>query len=199
MIDTKSFKAARIAAKLSQAALAKRVGAAQQLIGQLERGEVRSTKLIFKFADVLGVPASILDPDVPATIGAHRTVPVVGYVGAGAQIYASDDHAKGGGMEEIECPWEALGPSTVAVRVRGDSMQPSCFDNDLIFYEKQFSDYDHLIGRECVIALSDGRVFIKQLRRTGSGQWYLHSHNAEPIFGVTIDWAAPVRLIQRAE
>lgn len=199
MIDTDSFKAARKAAKLSQDALAKKVGAAQQLIGQLERGEVRSTKLIFKIAEAMGVPASTLDPEVPSGTGSNRTIPIVGYVGAGSQIYAIDDHAKGDGIEAVDCPWDALGLSTVAVRVRGDSMQPAYFDNDLIFYDKQSVDFDNLLGRECVVALSDGRKFIKQLRRTQSGQWYLHSHNADPIIGVNIEWAALVRLIQRSD
>lgn len=47
--------------------------------------------------------------------------------------------------------------------------------------------------------LNGGRRFVKELRRTQSGQWYLHSHNSEPIVGVVIEWAAKVRLIQRAQ
>lgn len=199
MIDTESLKAARTASGLSQSALAKRIGSAQQLIGQLERGEVRSTKLIFKIAEALGVPASSLDPDVPSQPLSGRTIPVVGYVGAGAEVFAIDDHAKGAGMEEVECPWDALGPSTVAVRVRGDSMLPAYFDGDTIFYESTHSDFVHLLGKECVVALKDGRRFVKQLRRTQNGQWYLHSHNAEPILGVEIEWAAKVRLIKRSD
>lgn len=198
MIDIDSFKAARAASGLSQAALGKKVGGAQQLIGQLERGEVRSTKLIFKIAKVLGVPASNLDPDVPDSQEA-RFIQVVGVVGAGAVIYPIDDHAMGNGLEEVECPWDALGPSTVAVRVRGDSMMPAYFDGDLIFYEQTHTDFTHLLGKECVVALTDGRRFIKQLRRTQTGQWYLHSHNAEPILGVEIEWAAKVRLIKRSD
>jgi len=155
--------------------------------------------LIFKIAEAMGVPASTLDPEVPAGTGSNRTIPIVGYVGAGSQIYTIDDHAKGDGIEVVDCPWDALGPSTVAVRVRGDSMQPAYFDNDLIFYDRQSADFDNLLGRECVLALSDGRKFIKQLRRTQSGQWYLHSHNADPIIGVNIEWAALVRLIQRSD
>lgn len=200
MIDRDAFKAARKAKDLSQSALAKQAGVSQQLIGQLERGEVLSTQKIYRIAKALGVPARHLDheiaegEDLPA-----RTVPLVGYVGAGAQIYAIDDHAKGGGLDEIECPWDALSPSTVAVRVRGDSMAPAYYDGDVLFYETQHSDFRHLLGKECVVALADGRKFVKELRRTQSGEWYLHSHNHEPIIGVQIEWAAKVRLIQRAE
>lgn len=128
-----------------------------------------------------------------------RMIQVVGYVGAGAEVFSIDDHAKGAGLEEVECPWDGLAPSTVAVRVRGDSMAPAYYDGDLIFYEQNHTDIVHLLGKECVVALADGRKFIKTLRRTQSGQWYLHSHNAEPILGVEIEWAAKVKLIQRGD
>jgi SOS-response transcriptional repressor LexA len=129
----------------------------------------------------------------------RRMISLVGYVGAGAEVFAIDDHAKGAGLDEVESPWSELAPSTVAVKVRGDSMAPAYYDGDLIFYEVTSADFRHLLGKECVVALTDGRRFIKQLRRTQSGDWYLHSHNAEPILGVAIEWAAKVRLVQRAD
>lgn len=149
-----------------------------------------------------GIPP-ITASEVIALAGApgdarQRMIPIVGYVGAGAEVFAIDDHAKGAGLDEVECPWTELGPSTVAVRVRGDSMEPAYYHGDLIYYEGTHKDFTHLLGKECVVALSDGRKFVKQLRRTQNGQWYLHSHNSEPILGVDIDWAAKVRLIQRS-
>lgn len=199
MIDRDAFKAARKAKGLSQGALAKRAGVAQQLIGQLERGDVRSTKAIYKIADALGVPANQLDTEIPESEEApQRMIPVVGFVGAGAQIWPIDDHAKGAGLDEVECPWTALPLSTVAVRVRGDSMAPAYYEGDLLFYDTQHADILHLVGKECVVALADGQIFIKELRRTGNGDYYLHSHNAEPIIGPKIKWAAKVKLIQRA-
>ena len=136
---------------------------------------------------------------LPATGQQQRMIPVVGYVGAGSQIYAIDDHAKGDGIEMVQCRWSELAPSTVAVRVRGDSMEPIYYDGDLIFYERKHTDFIHLLGEECVVSLTDGRKFVKQLKRNQTGQWYLHSHNGEPIFGVEIEWAAKVRLIQRRD
>ena len=62
MIDRDFLKSARNASGLSQAELARRSGVAQQLIGQLERGEVRSTKAIFRIADALGVAAGSRKP-----------------------------------------------------------------------------------------------------------------------------------------
>lgn len=200
MINTTALREARNARGLSQSALAKLAGVSQQLIGQLERGEVLKTQSIYRIAAVLGIPAQQLDNEIPgAEESERRTIPLVGYVGAGAEIFAIDDHAKGGGLEEVECPWTALAPSTVAVKVRGTSMVPAYHDGDILFYETQHTDFRHLLGKECVVALADGRKFVKELRRTSAGQWYLHSHNAEPIVGSEIEWAAKVRLIQRAD
>lgn len=78
-------------------------------------------------------------------------------------------------------------------------MVPAYYDGDLLYYDEKHTDFTHLLGRECVVALTDGRRFVKELRRTQTGQWYLHSHNSEPIVGVVIEWAAKVRLIQRAQ
>lgn len=185
----------RNAAGLSIDEVAEKTGLSTSYVSRLERGERNlSVKTMAAFAQALGVTPSELLAVAPA-----RMIPVVGYVGAGQEVYAIDDHAKGDGIEEVECPWDDLAHSTVAVRVRGDSMVPAYFNGDLIFYERQDTDLTHLLGKECVVALADGRKFIKQLRRTPSGQWYLHSHNADPILGVEIEWAARVRLIARAD
>lgn len=198
MINIESLKAARLAKGLSQSALARQIGAAQQLIGQLERGEVRSTKMIFKIAQALGVPASILDSDIPVSTNSQTFIPIVGYVGAGAEVLAIDDHEKGGGIDEIEPPFQGLSASTVAVRVRGDSMHPTFRDGDILLYDRQENgDLCHLVGKDCVVSLRDGRKFVKQLKRTPNGEWYLHSVNAasEPIFGADIEWVARVKIV----
>lgn len=200
MIDREAFKAAREYKKLSQAKLAAKAGVAPQLIGQLERGEVRSTKAIYRIADVLGVQARQLDTAIPETEDVdRRLIPIVGYVGAGAEIFAIDDHQKGAGLEEIEMPVPGMSPSSVAVRVRGTSMEPAYYDRDLIFYDRRDEgDFAHLIGKECIIALADGRKFIKILKRSPHGEWYLHSNNSDPILDINIEWAAKVKFIQRS-
>lgn len=69
MIDKEKFKLSREAAGLSQAALAKKIGASQQLITSIETGEQRTTKLIYKIAVVVGVPAHELDDEIPPPDG----------------------------------------------------------------------------------------------------------------------------------
>lgn len=201
MINIDSFKAARKASGLSQSALAKQVGVAQQLIGQLERGEVKSTTHIYKIAAILAVPAWSLDNEIPSQTFTKRLIPVVGYVGAGAEVLAIDDHLKGGGIEEIEPPFDGLSPSIVAVKVRGDSMSPTFRDGEILLYDRQDNgDLSHLIGKDCVVSLTDGRKFVKQIKRTPAGEWYLYSVNSdsEPLFGVQIEWAAKVKIVLKA-
>lgn len=127
-----------------------------------------------------------------------RLIPVVGYVGAGAEIFSVDDHEKGGGMDEVEVPIDGMKPSTVAVIVRGDSMMPVYRPNDLIFYDTTHNgDLIHLIGKDCVIRLSDGRTFLKELQ-IANGTYWLHSYNAPPMVNVKIEWAAKVEVVKRA-
>lgn len=182
---------------MSQADLAKKAGVSQQAIGEIERGAVMSSRSIHRIAAALNVSANILDPDVPASNTGGLLVPVVGYVGAGAEIFTIDDHEKGAGLEEVEAPPGAT-PAVVALRVRGTSMVPVYKDGDLIFYDRrETGDIAHLAGKDCIIHLADGRTFVKELRRA-NGDFWLHSHNADPILHPQIVWAARVRWVEKA-
>lgn len=174
----------------SQQDLADATGTTGQQIGRLEAGK---RKLTVDWMIRLAAALQVNMADLFAW-DAGESVPLVGYVGAGAEILAIDDHAKGGGLEEVERPHGA-GRSTVAVRVRGDSMRPAYKDGDLLYYDTQANgDLDHLIGNDCVVKLSDGRVFVKEIRKNSGGYW-LHSYNADPMMDVSIEWAAKIRWV----
>lgn len=197
MIDRLKLVELRTAAKLSQAQLAKKAGISQQAIGEIERGAVLSSRSIHKIAAALNISANLLDPDIPASQTGGLLIPVVGYVGAGAEIFTVDDHEKGAGLEEVEAP-PGASASIVALRVRGTSMAPVYKDGDLIFYDRRDAgDLAHLAGKDCVVHLADGRTFLKELRRT-NGEFWLHSHNADPILHPQIAWAAKVRWVEKA-
>ena len=115
----------------------------------------------------------------------------VGYVGAGAEVVPIDDHEPGAGLEEIDIP-PGVPEDAVLVIVRGDSMYPRYYKNELIFYLRDQRAPDELIGRECVLKLADGRVFVKTLRRGAGGLFNLESYNAPLIENVAVEWAAPV-------
>lgn len=126
-------------------------------------------------------------------------VAIAGRVGAGQEIHSFDDSIKGAGIGETERPEGADG-SIVAVEVGGSSMMPVYRDGDILFYARdEMEDWLRHVGDECVVKLTDGRYFVKILRRGHKrGHATLSSYNADDIEDVKVEWAAPIRWIRRA-
>lgn len=123
------------------------------------------------------------------------SVPVLGYVGAGAEVISHDDHGSGE-LDRVELPMAKA--EVAALVVRGDSMWPAYADNDLIFYDREPLSPRECIGRESVIRLSDGRTFVKVLTKGSQpGRFTLISYNAPPLVDLEVDWAVPVRWVER--
>ena len=120
-----------------------------------------------------------------------KPVPLVGFVGAGAEVFAIDD---GGSLEEIDAP-PGIGPNAVAVQVRGDSMYPRYMDGDTLIYDGHVT-LQQADGQECVVGLRDGRRFIKIVRITGSSVM-LESFNAPPIRDPLVEFVGPVLWVKR--
>jgi hypothetical protein len=126
----------------------------------------------------------------PATDHKVVTVPLVGYVGAGATAYFFSDQ---GEFDHIAPP-EFAGPHTVAVEIRGESLG-AFFDRWLVFYDDVRRPITpDLIGRLCVVGLEDGRVLIKKVQRSRTkGLFHLLSQTEQPILDVAVEWAAKVK------
>lgn len=174
--------------RLSQEGLANLVGTSKPQIWRLENEKRRLTvDWMNRIAEALRCTATdLLEESV------KKEVSVVGYVGAGEEIYPFDDHEQGAGLETIEAPPEWCGG--VAVRVKGSSMSPRFQDGEHIFYNKN-SDIENAIGRDCVVKLSDGRMMVKRLRHGSKrGKYTLLSYNStvDPIVDVRLEWAAPI-------
>lgn len=125
------------------------------------------------------------------------TVPVEGYVGAGFVIEPLGENQE---IERIDVP-AGMGHGLRALRVRGNSMQPAYYDGDVIFYapETDVRPPKELLGRECVIRTRDGHMYVKRLQKgTREGRFLLVSYNSDPIVDERIDWACPVKYIQRS-
>lgn len=153
---------------------------------KLERGERKLTDdRIQKAMEIYGV-------GVTAVIGEDEPqVPLMGYVGAGAEIYQFDED--GGGY--VDAP-PGAGKSTVAVEVRGTSMFPLYEDGTLLYYSKQLPPGD-MVGKRCIVRLADDRVLVKTLRRSSvHGLFTLVSTNAPDIEDVAVQWAAPIEWIK---
>lgn len=120
-----------------------------------------------------------------------KQIPLVGYVSAGGATTFVD----AGELGEVDAPDDA-GPNTVAVEIRGDSLGP-LFDRWLVFYDDVRRPVStDLIGRLCVVGVSDGRVLIKKLKRSRArGLFHLLSQTEDPILDVEVEWAARVKIM----
>lgn len=149
-----------------------------------------------ELAAAAGVPAAVLRGDMP--IG--KAIPVVGRVGAGAEVFPIDDHEKGAGDDEIDLPPGFDGRRAVAVRVEGDSMYPAYKEGDLLVYQRDgLEDWRDFIGQDVVVKLTDGRTFVKVLKRATKTTATLGSHNAPDIENARVEWAAPVLWVRRSQ
>ena len=137
------------------------------------------------------IESSSILPDNPADHQA--TVPLVGYVGAGAlaHFYAVSQ----GDLDQVPAP-EGSTKETVVVEIRGDSLG-KFLDRWLVAYDDvRHPMTDDLIGKLCVVGLEDDRVLIKQIRRSPCAtKFALHSENEPPIEDAKITWAARVKAL----
>lgn len=184
-----------MAASEKPAPLATRLGLSDSFIRDILRGKTRSPR-----AESLEIIATALRTSSDYLLGksevaevnvGERTVPLVGYVGAGAE--ASYFAAGHGELGEVPAPDDAT-PETVAVEVRGESLG-ALFDQWLVYYDEVRSPITQdLIGRLCVVGLPDDRVLIKQVKRSKvQGLYHLLSNTEGPILDVEITWAAKVK------
>lgn len=192
MMTSNRIKSLRNKRGWSQGQLAEAVGSDQATVARLERGDRKLTlPWIEKFAVALNCRPQDLLP--------AQAVPIVGRVGAGAEVYPVDDHAHGNGLGEVEAP-PGAGGDAVAVIVEGDSQYPVLFDGDVLIYWDHLADPAEAGGRLCVVKLTDGRTLVKHLQRGSEpGRFTLTSSNAPPIENVEIEWAARVQHVDQRD
>lgn len=116
-------------------------------------------------------------------------VPLVGYVGAGAEahFYEAAD------LGEVDAP-DGATENTVAVEIKGTSLGP-LFESWLVFYDEVRAPVTHdMIGRLCVVGLVDGRVLVKRIKQARTAGFYHLESNTEPTLSdQEVEWAAIVR------
>lgn len=150
-----------------------------------------------KYARKLGVdPYWLLTGRLPKG-AAGSTVPVVGYLGAGAAVLGVD-RALGEVAAEVPAPPETTG-NEVAIVVRGDAMYPAYRDGDILYYREQADSEDNILGVDCVVMLADESMVVKLVNRGSRlGTYTLVSHNAPPMNDQVIRWATPVLWVRKA-
>jgi len=167
-------KAARTAKKLTQQELADLVGVGKTSVSSWEKDvSVPRPKAMKKLAEALGMPTPKLQfgesgetwahqgqgDDQPANDGGTWTVPMRGYVGAASAFTPFGDI-----YDEIQTTFKPE-PTTEAVMLDGNSMEPAFPHGTLIFYSVMDEHVERYVGRVCIAQLADGRVLFKILNK----------------------------------
>jgi phage repressor protein C with HTH and peptisase S24 domain len=119
--------------------------------------------------------------------------PIMGYIGAGAEIEPDYEQVPADGLDQVELPL-LLSDEVIGLLVRGDSMLPKYADGTVIVvHSQQGRATTSLIGDEVAVRTYDGRRFLKVLMPGVKPHHFnLESFNARPILGVRIAWASEV-------
>jgi phage repressor protein C with HTH and peptisase S24 domain len=176
--------------------LAKKPDAVRNLKRAVLNGERRgiTTETLAALAPVLKTTAAWLLEGV-GDGGSSAPVRVVGRIGAGAEILPEFEQIPPEGLFEIDVSFP-LPPDAVAFAVEGDSMWPRYDSGDVVICGKAESDPNAINGLEAAVRTSDGKRYLKTIRRgTTADTFDLESHNAPPIRGVGIEWAARILMI----
>jgi hypothetical protein len=125
-------------------------------------------------------------------------VRVVGRIGAGAEIQPEFEQISPESWYEIEVPFP-VSTDAVAFQVEGDSMWPRYDPGDVIICWRQGTNVEEVIGWEAAVRTADGKRYLKRIQRgAASGTFDLESHNAAPMRGVRIEWAAEIKGVVRS-
>jgi phage repressor protein C with HTH and peptisase S24 domain len=176
--------------------LARKPDAIRNLRRAVQNGERRgiTTETLAALAPVLKTTAAWLlegaSPSEP-----QAPLRVIGRIGAGAEILPEFEQIPPEGLFEISLPF-TLPPDAVAFVVEGDSMWPRYDSGDIVICGKPEADSHALLGLETALCTTDGRRYLKTVRRgSKQGSFDLESHNAPPIRDVHIEWAARILMI----
>jgi transcriptional regulator with XRE-family HTH domain len=180
-----NLKRARKARGLTLDRLAEALDTSKGYLSDMESGKrpMPPGPMLERLAHALQIPAAEL-------LREDATVPVVGYVAAGAEahLYQTGD----GNLGQVEAPPGAR-PCTVAVEIRGESLG-MLFDGWLAFYDETRDPVTpDLIGQLCVVGLPDGRVMIKRLLPTPNpDRFHLMANGEGSLLDQQVSWAARV-------
>lgn len=166
-------------------------------LSRLESGKRNlSTKIMPKIAGALGVkPAELID-----SAKAWLEIDITGIIKGDHEIVAiSNGHADSKSLKSLTTDVPAALGLTEAALVVGNSMSPRYDNGNILTYVWQDDDIRTLIGKECVVTLTNGRTYLKTLSPgSAPGRFHLSSFNAPTIFDAEVVRATSVGWINRA-
>ncbi|GAB5505817.1 MAG: hypothetical protein Rhirs2KO_09800 [Rhizobiaceae bacterium] len=189
--QAKRLRQARETAGFSTAkAAAERFGFNYNTYSQHERGIVGITRAATDYARAFRVSEAWLLTGEGESAG--REVPLMGYVGAGAEVEPDFEQVPECGLDQIMVPFP-LPDDMIAFQVKGDSMLPM-FDDGMVIivFREQRRAIESFFGERAVVRTADGRRYIKTIIKGEDGRASLLSWNAQPIQNVDIAWIGEI-------
>lgn len=121
-------------------------------------------------------------------IGESAPIPIRGFVGGGGEVefYELDEDR----LRKAP-PIKGSTPKTIALIVNGPALGP-LLERAAIYYEDTRSTpTQEMMGKLCVVGLSDGRVLIRKLQESRlKKRFHLILPNVDPIMDSPVEWAS---------
>ena len=131
-----------------------------------------------------------LTDEAPAAADQWHPVPVMGFIGAGAEIMPEFEQVPPEGLDQVHVPF-ALPEEMIALEVRGDSMLPVYKDGHVVIvYREQKKPVHAFYGEDAAVRTADGRRFLKTIMK--GAPITLMSFNAAPIENVGVEWVGEI-------
>ena len=171
--------------------LAERLSVAQASVsrwfsGSNTRGEQRD-KINEIYNEITGNAGVTENTQIPS----KSYVPLMGYIGAGAEIKPDIGQMPADGLGVIEIPFQ-MPADMMAFRVRGDGMLPVYQDGNVVFvYKYQRKPVEEFYGENAVVCTASGERFIKTITHGADGA-NLVSWNAKVIENVKLKWIGEI-------
>ncbi|TLX12110.1 XRE family transcriptional regulator [Rhizobium sp. MHM7A] len=132
----------------------------------------------------------LVDEGPRADGDAWHSIPIMGFIGAGAEILPEFEQVPPEGLDQVSVPFP-LPEEMIALEVRGDSMLPVYKDGHVVVvYRDQKKPVSAFYGEDAAVKTTDGRRFLKTIMK--GSPVTLMSFNAAPIENVGLDWIGEI-------
>jgi len=189
------IKAIRLAHGMTQGEFAALFQSTQSTVSRWEKGADPEHRHLLQLAEMAGVTVEALLGVANMDVYSLRDIPVLGYVGTGAEVLPFETFA-GAAVTFTDRP-DGITGKAAAVEVRGDSLFPTAENGwKLIYADGQQADESDMLNRRCVVKLVGGKTLVKRVMRGSKpGHYHLVSTNAPVIEDAQIEWASRVKAI----
>jgi repressor LexA len=178
----------RAARGWNQEELAHALDAGQSSVSRWEAGLIPGGRTLERIRELARESGLIERPPI-----AGNQAPIMGRVGAGAEIEVEHEQVPADGYDLVELPFTFPDP-VIAFEVAGDSMLPVYEPGEVIVcLRDQVRSTDHYLGRRVIVKTVSGRRFIKRLMRgSRKGLYNLDSWNARTMEDQRLEWVGEI-------